>query len=342
MRKRDLLITFSVISSGIALGGFLGYFVGGILNPPRGEAMEYIEPKLDDINQTLKTYKETLGDKDVYDVDLTNYKSTLTPSDIANIVLYNQNAQEKFFTCSYGIVEASAGFKVTQYIFAGHTKNNNSYLIESSSIGLVNTAIRLYANDINQESTNFYQAFDVKGGNDSIDYKFNSTPTKENLDNKKTVASYGRTLNTPCIFVISNDSVKSSGSSDFYDYDGKLIETFSTSFSLKEDNTYSIKLLLDPQKSCAQYAIQMGSMAQQEANPDFYEMAIELICDRNLMPISKRTIEQYTCYPTQKLGSPTESWSTSYEFYKFGDKANDIVEYNEKYDYTMLKENNII
>ena len=360
MSLKNNLITISVISFSLAVGGFAGYFLGSIFNAPKQPGLEYINPKMDDINETYSKLDDFLDGKNINEVNLTD--STLTAADLANIAFDKVVTEhDKVFYVSKGSVDAQnpAIGTVHQIIYSGFMKDNNSYFIESmATSSFVHTGVRFYLNEREEDKNIIYQGsnitdltkdgtiYGIKGdfansekrstiSNDLEDNDDNSLNTEE------LVKYFGRETYNPSIYQLSNDSVIYNEEITVEDpIEGD--ETAKTNVVRDSLGNYTITLQLNPQKAIINYAVQMGSMNKMVYDPLFNEILMEIKTDSSLQIITRRVHEFYEVYPAQTNGGPSPTHARSTDYYFYDDDVNfDIPQLTETYNYAYLLENNV-
>lgn len=353
MNIKKTLITASIVAFSVATGGFLGYFLGSIFNAPRIVGDDYIQPVLDDIEVTRKTFKDIVGSSSISDIDFSSsaVSSKLSAPDIVNIALDTMNSHSKIISYSDGSADADSAIgMVHQVIFSGWIKDSESYFIESiASSSFAKTAVRFYLPNLSEDETTVYKGNDLK----SLDYGLRATYTNplkrseisSTLDNgtlttissEEVITYYGRVINSPCIYQISNDSViKANEIVEVVDpINGN--ESANTSIIRNEDKTYNVKLLIEPLKGIINYTAQMGAMNPMVDKPTYKEVLLDFHLSSDLNVISKRVHERYEVYPQQTNGGPSMTYGLSTEYYFYENSTFSIPDKSTDFPYASLK-----
>jgi hypothetical protein len=362
MNVKKVLVLTSITAFSIALGGFLGYFLGSIFNTSHAEGDEYVTPVMDDIKVTREKLNTFLAGKNISDVDLTS--SSLTASDLVNIALDNVSTNhDKAFLISKGLVVAknSAVGRVDQNIFAGYMKEGDKYFVESmASSSFVKNGTRFYLNTKTSDNTTIYRAKsgsvnaiqnssgDIIAINGSYDESCilkradlstdlaNGTDT--NYTQEEIVKYFGRATYLPCVYQISNDSVIYNQAVTVEDsYSGN--ETGTTGIKRESDGSYTITLILNPLKAIINYATQMNSENKMVYPPQYNQVLMEFKTTASLEMISRRTHEFYDVFPAQTNGGDAPTVGNLMDYFFFDEKVTgSIPTLSEQFNYQYLEE----
>ena len=254
--KKGIIITSIVSILSIGLGTGVGLYFGQefLTNKTNYDALD--ADNLEDDNKAL--YQKYLKMNDY---------SSLESYQLVNISLYKLSTLDYFSSIEEGEAVASG---ITQTINGKNIKNKSSYFNESiSNSSLVHIAKRFYQNDdeIDEYTGNVKSATSAEYKEDS-----KSISTLNEFENK-----WGKTLDRPCIYIISSKTVVSS-SVDFY------------------DNQYKISLELNPSTSVIRYVKQMKSMSQLSSYPEFSKVKLTFTLDSKLTLLEFETDETYEVF----------------------------------------------
>lgn len=356
MRLRSTLVTVSTVVFGLALGGFLGYFLGSIFNTAHAENDGYIEPIMDDVNEINERFDAFLNGRNIEDVDLTT--SGLSVSDIYNVANYKMNQHDKVFGLSKVLSLANNSLlgKVQTDIFVCYMKYGNSFLIESTTAStFVNSSNRFVWADSNVDETVIHHTGNVsaqRNNGELIDAtpifpansKLKRSECNKELDNpdgttftqEDIVGFYGRGTNVPTVFQVSNDTVLTTPIMVQDQFNGD--ETATSSFTKKDDG-YVITLCLDPQKAVINYAKQMGFENPAVYDPLFEAIIIEYQTTKDLTITQKRVHEKEYVYPAQTNGGETPTINSSVDYFVYDDEVKvSFPEITDRINYSLYWE----
>lgn len=252
------IIYSSLIIVFLAIGGFAGYIVSGIIFKNGANYDNISENQIlsieDDSEALLKRFSSANINSDL--------TSTFTPVELVEISLAKFSTHTYIRSTQYGLVTAMG---VDQTVRTSSIKNGENYFLEDiSNSSLVHAARR------------FYQS-----GDEVKDYEgSNVTQTKATWsDSKCTIRNieehtkkWGKDLSRPLIYIISSKTAN-----------GNVVKT---------DSEYHVSLSLDKDLSTIRYAKQMLSISPID-NPVFDSLDIQLILNKNLDLISYHTEEHY-------------------------------------------------
>lgn len=325
--KQKVIVTTSCVIFCVILGGYLGYFIGSIFNAPKVDSQDYIEPKLDKIEDTLAKVTKlqtSLGVNSLKEIDFASSKvqEKLTPSDVVNVALYNTMHSKYFMSLTDGATDSQAGAmgNVHQVVLATYLKNDNNMFIESLSTGTVNVIYRFYCDDVTKDSVKIYGGDVLKKAKEVEGNPFTKA---------KAQVFGGKSFDNACIYAISNDTVIPT--TDIKDTSKP--ETFTTSIVKRDDNNgYKVTLALDPLKSCIEYAKQIALMNVMNQKPNFYNIGLEFNISNDMLVLEKRVHEYYIVFPSL-TGSATPTVSYNTEKFFYSDKEFKIPTMTEDVDY---------
>lgn len=289
-RTKSIIFTSSLCVIAITLGSLLGYFIGSRTVSFEANSDEVIRDSQEEIYNKLNTRLFNEKEPSNFNVDelLENNKS-FTISDIINYSLYKINfSHDNVLSLSLGTSTTSIA---NQVIHGAYIKNNNNYFVESLSYStFAKPAIRMYGtSDNNQFSTTVYETEST--GEFSAQYT--NAEINDNLDNQQIKSQYGRLVNNPLIYIISNDSLIGNTVVNGTTYETKIEKNAAK-------DGYFITTALNAAKSTVDYRIQMCSTTEMDKNTDglpikpvFNSVALTFELDLNLNIKRIRAYEQY-------------------------------------------------
>jgi hypothetical protein len=241
-KKVGAIITMSVLSIvAIALGGGLGIYLHGLTTPKTSH--EAVVQDNGNNAALLDTYGQVIEKDSGVDFTTLVDKNVFTYSDIANISLMLLAKHDNYMTQGKGSAKAAG---VVQEIRDTVIRDGTNYLEESnSSSSVVSMASRAYQG---ADGIEFYAGKPV-GGNPEV-ASFNSTSTHFTLT--EYFNSYGRTVDTPIIYIINDQTVNPSSTT--------LSGDPATSFT-KTSAGYTLEMELAPSRSTVNYAVQMTTIS---------------------------------------------------------------------------------
>ncbi len=254
---KNTVITGIVITSGIAAGLAVGIVLGKMLSTKAYDFNSPIDTGLEmDYDALMQRYNE--------DQNVDSYK----PHEVANIAWLKYAAEEHTHSVTHCNVTAAI---VKQKVCSHDVRDGDRWFSES-----------VFYSSMKKGGFRFYQ----DGQNV---YRYTASNPKENCTadwNEDTLYGYtkaefedawGKTLDRPIIYVISDQTVKE-----------ETIET--------KDGNWVIDLELDPSKSTVRYARQMVSMSNLETPPTFSLVHLTFTVDTNFNLIQLKAHEKYTVY----------------------------------------------
>jgi hypothetical protein len=240
-KKVGAIITMSCLSAvAIALGAGLGVYLHNLTAPKT--TYTAVEQNNDN-SALLVTYGKVTSSSDLPDFTSLVKSKVFSYSDIANISLMLLSEHDNYMTQGKGAAVAAG---VTQVIRDTVIRSGDRYMEESNSnSSIVHLASRAYQT---ADGVKLYKG-SVVGGNAEVGfYSDNHTDfTKETY-----FAAYGRTLDTPLIYIISKATVNPASTTTSGDP--------ATSFT-KTDDGYTLELELAPNGSTKNYAVQMTTIS---------------------------------------------------------------------------------
>lgn len=256
--KKVWTIVISVSAAVLVAGaaGVGGFLVGQNVFAQKKDYSKYdIATVEDDYSDVFNKFKKT---------DASKYFTTFNEHELANIALLKQKEVENYYSVSKGEVLAAG---VTQSIRSNFIKNGNNYFEENiSASSFVKVAGRFYQGEnIEHFKGDFV---DVEKGKYSDDEKIDYS--KSEFEEK-----WGRTLDRGTIYIVSSKTF----------LDGEVLSN--------SDNTYSIKLNLDPTYSVLRYIKQMIETSGLSQAPIFHSVKLEFVVDSELNLLKFITDEVY-------------------------------------------------
>ena len=259
---KNTVITGIVICSGIAGGLAVGIVLGKMLST---KAYTFDAP----IDTGLETDYAALMER-YENPEITDFK----PSEIANISWLKFAQEEHTHSVAHCMVTAAI---VKQKVCSHDVRNGDQWYSES-----------VFYSSIKKGGFRFYQ-----NGKDGNVFRYTAQNPKEDCTatwskdteygytNAEFEAAWGKTLDRPIIYIISDKTV--------------LEESIQT-----VDGKYVIELELNPNKANERYSRQMISMSNLEQPPSFDLLHLTFTVDQNYNLEQVKIHEKYTVYVVGK------------------------------------------
>lgn len=271
-KKTGAIITMSSLSAvAIILGAVLGVYLHG-LTAPKEEHKVVVTGGDENL---LNTYGQVLEQDS--DVDFTSLvkKNVFTYSDVANISMMLLKKHTNYMTQGKGTAK---GGPVVQQIRDTVIRNDSTYMEESiSNSSAVSLASRAFQT---ADGVKLYNGAPVDGNVEVGSY--GTTPTDYTLDDY--FANFGRTVDTPLIYIIDDTTVNPSTTTASGDP--------ATSFT-KTEAGYTLELELSPTGSTTNYAVQMITLSKL-SSLTFTYVHLTFYLDAKLQLIATQSHEYYT------------------------------------------------
>ena len=252
---KNTVITGIVVTTGIAGGLAVGILLGKLLST---NAYTFDTP----LDTTLEMDYDALMQRYSNDQNMNSYK----PHEIANISWLKYAKEEHTHSVTHCNVIASI---VKQKVCSHDVRDGNRWYSESVFYSSMKKGgYRFYQND---ENVFRYTASNPKE-NCTADW---SKDTEYGYTKAEFEEAWGKTLDRPVIYVISDQTVKE--------------ESITT-----EEGNWVIELELDPVKSTTRYARQMISMSSLEYPPSFSLVHLTFTVDTNYNLVQLKVHEKYT------------------------------------------------
>ncbi|MCI1245181.1 MAG: hypothetical protein LKG11_04500 [Bacilli bacterium] len=281
-KRLGAVITMSCLSVvAVALGAGLGFYLHG-MTAKQGDHTAVVTGNNDEL---LNTYGAVISDDESVDFTKLVDKKVFTYSDIANISLMLLKKKTNYMTQGKGYAK---GGPVTQQIRDTVIRDGDDYMEESiSASSVVKTASRTFQS---KEGVDVHDGHPVDGSVEKASYEKKATHYK--LD--KYFSSYGRTLDTPIIYLISDSTVNPLATTESGDSPTSLTKT---------KGGYTLELELAPNGSTTNYQVQMIAISNL-SSVDFSFVHLTFYLDSKLQLLATESHEKYTV-TLRKLPVPT-------------------------------------
>ena len=277
------------------LGVAAGIVIGKFMINPTTDYGTVNESEITDntFSKTLEKYAYAKENEDV------NYEDVLKPYEMINIAYHLYGEYEHTRSWTKGEVLAAI---VTQSIRGCAIRDGNQYFEESlSKSSMVGVATRTYV----KEDT----SVDLYRGDIQSELKANWPDEHYEYTNEEYVNDFGKTPETPLIYIVSKKTVIANNSS-----------------VTKDGNNYIVKVSLDPVKSVLKYVRQMKTISNLYEYPSFTSVDLTATLDQNLLIKTLEVKESYSAKINAIIGSSSDaSLTITYEV--GGDYK--IPQYNE-------------
>ena len=261
---KNTVITGIVVTSGIAGGLAVGIVLGKMLST---KAYTFDAP----IDTGLETDYTALMERYNSDPTASNFK----PSEIANISWLKFAEEKHTHTVAHCTVTAAI---VKQKVCSHDVRDGNRWYSESVFYSSIKKGgFRFYQNDENV----FRYTAENPTSNCTADW---SKDTEYGYTKKEFEDAWGKTLDRPIIYVISDKTV--------------LEESIQTI-----DNKWVVELELNPNKANERYSRQMISMSNLEQPPSFSLLHLTFTIDQDFNLEQVKIHEKYTVYVVGKNDS---------------------------------------
>ncbi|MBO4855972.1 MAG: hypothetical protein J5511_01180 [Bacilli bacterium] len=263
---KNVVITGIVITSGISAGLAVGIVLGKMLST---KAYTFDAP----IDTGLETDYTALMERYNSDPNVENFK----PNEVANISWLKFAAEEHTHSVAHCMVTAAI---VKQKVCSHDVRDGDRWYSES-----------VFYSSIKKGGFRFYQ-----NGKDGNVFRYTAANPKENCTaewstdteygytNEEFETAWGKTLDRPIIYIMSDKTVVE-----------ESLEVV--------DNKWVIELELDPVKANERYSRQMISMSNLEQPPTFHLLHLTFTIDQNFNLEQVKIHEKYTVYVVGKNDS---------------------------------------
>ena len=240
----------------IVLAGAAGGFLLG--QETFKQVRDYSKYKIDDedFSEVYNRYEKMSPSK---------YYSSFSDVELVNIGLINITKCEHLYSISQGLVKAAG---VNQTIRAATIRDGDKYFEENiAASSFVKAANRFYQEG---ETTSWY-----KGKYVSLTTGNYTNPTETNYTLDEFAKTWGRTLDDPCIYNITNQTY------------------LSGTMTKDTDGNHVVELDLEPILSVIRYVEQMKMTGGLSTPPIFHSVKLTFVLDENVRIVSFTTNEVY-------------------------------------------------
>ncbi|MCI2111474.1 MAG: hypothetical protein LKK13_03925 [Bacilli bacterium] len=277
-KRLGAIITMSCLSVvAVALGAGLGFYLHG-MTAKQGDHTAVVTGNNDEL---LNTYGAVISDDESVDFTKLVDTNVFTCSDIANISLMLMKKKTNYMTQGKGYAK---GGPVIQQIRDTVIRDGDDYMEESiSASSMVKTASRTFQGKDKKDDKGYVDVYDgvpVDGDVEKASYEKKSTRYKPDAYFKK----YGRTLDTPIIYIISDSTVNPSATTESGDPATSLTKT---------KDGYTLELELAANGSTTNYQVQMIAISNL-SSIDFSFVHLTFYLDSKLQLIATESHEKYT------------------------------------------------
>lgn len=226
-----------------------------------------------------------------------------TIPELANIAIHNSESHNNMSIIATG--EVTATMNVKQSIRSYQIKDGNQYFLEQiSHSSFVELAWRMYG-DENTTTTNKGSYVDIEEGNFA-------NPTSKSYANADYEQSWGKTMSSSMIYIISNKTVLDTSR---YEMDGEILR---------------LSLDLHPIYSVMRYVKQMVMTSDLGREPSFHEVHLDLEIDKNLV-LNKVDVKEV--YDVQSFGVTSKNTVGELHEVRYYNLNEEIPQLNQKLVY---------
>ena len=273
---KTILVIFAILLP-IGVGVFAGYTINKHLIPVHAD---YSNVNIEDLKDNTAANKSVM-DKYNAAVDAGADLSTIfQPYEMINLAYSLYSQHEVCAAITEGYTDTINSFiSVHQIIYASAIKNGDDYFEESlSKSNMVGVAKRMYMS----KDTGVTQ---YTGTIDTPSYAtWDANKVKEYTKEEYTT-DFGKTLDDPCIYIISK----------------KTILKDSASVTKDANNNYIVSVSLHPINGVAKYVRQMKNISDLNAYPSFMYVNLTYTLNDKLLPTLLHIDESYNA--DSKMGS---------------------------------------
>lgn len=230
------------------------------------------------------------------------YYSSFTDIELVNIGLLNIQKCEHLYSICTGYVKAAG---VNQNIHTGTVRDGNRYFQEDTAAStFIKAANRFYQED---GKVTWYKGKYVSPT--SGDYS-SSKITEYTLE--EYANTWGRTLDDPCIYNVTNQCYVDSEN------------------TIDEDGNHVISIDLDPRSSVTRYVKQMMMTGNLKDAPIFHKVNLTFVLDKDVKVVSFTTNEVYDVHMIVDAKNTKGSLTQKYYY-----SSRSIPSINEDYNYEI-------